>query len=325
VSKILVTGGAGYLGSVLVSKLLDDGHKVVVYDNLLYNQMSLLNVCNNKNFNFIYGDVRDYKRLDGYVQNSDVIIPLAAIVGFPACEKDKTLATEVNFNHIKNITDNISKEQVILYPNSNSGYGMGLGQKKECTEESPLTPISHYGITKCYSEDYLKDNSEAIIFRLATVFGISPRMRLDLLVNEFVYKALTDRYLVLFERKAVRNYIHIRDIARVFSFMIDNYDKCKGEIYNIGLSDANLSKEELVNKISEYIGDFSVSYSEYYKDPDKRDYIVSNEKIEKTDWRPKYSLDDGIKELIKGYKIIINNDSSHFRNAYPLGYGVGDR
>ncbi len=324
-SKILVTGGAGYLGSVLVPKLLDDGHKVVVYDNLLYNQMSLLNVCNNKNFNFICGDVRDYKRLDGYVQNSDVIIPLAAIVGFPACEKDKTLATEVNFNHIKNITDNISKEQQILYPNSNSGYGIGLGQEEECTEKSPLSPISHYGKIKCDAEGYLKNNSEAIIFRLATVFGMSPRMRLDLLVNEFVYKSLTDRYLVLFERKAVRNYIHIQDIANVFSFMIDNYEKCKGEIYNVGLSDANLSKEELVNKIKEHIGDFSVSYSEYYEDPDKRNYIVSNEKIEKMGWKPKYSLDDGIEELIKGYKIIINNDSSHFRNAYPLGYGKGDQ
>ena len=150
-------------------------------------------------------------------------------------------------------------------------------------------------------------------------------MRLDLLVNEFVYKALTDRYLVVFEKKAVRNYIHIQDIASVFSFMIDNYDKCKGEIYNVGLSDANLSKEELVNKIQESVGEFAISYSEYYEDPDKRNYIVSNKKVESTGWKSKYSLDDGIKELIKGYKVIINNDSSHFRNSFPLGYSIGDR
>jgi nucleoside-diphosphate-sugar epimerase len=278
-----------------------------------------LNVCNNKNFNFIYGDVRNYNELDKYIQKSDIIIPLAAIVGFPACEKDKNLATEVNFIQIKNIVNNISKEQRILFPNSNSGYGIGKDEIY-CTEESPLNPVSHYGVVKCQSEDYLKNNSEAIIFRLATVFGISPRMRLDLLVNEFVYKALTDRYITIFEKKAVRNYIHIQDIANVFSFMINNYDKCKGEVYNVGLSDANLNKEELVNKIQEHIGEFAVSYSEYYEDPDKRNYIISNEKIESLGWKPKYSLDDGIKELIKGYKIIINNDSSHFRNSFPLGY-----
>ena len=320
--NILITGGAGYLGSVLVPNLLDDGHEVTVYDNLLYNQLSLLNVCNNKNFEFVYGDVRDYSKLIKYVNKSDIIIPLAAIVGFPSCEKDKNLATEVNFIQIKNIVDNISKEQKILFPNSNSGYGIGKDEIY-CTEESPLNPLSHYGITKCNAEDYLKDNSNAVIFRLATVFGMSDRMRLDLLVNEFVYKALTDRYLVLFERKAVRNYIHIRDIANVFSFMINNYDKCKGEIYNVGLSDANLSKEELVNKIKEQIGEFAISYSEYYEDPDKRNYIVSNEKIESTGWKPQYSLEDGIEELVKGYKIIINNDSSHFRNAFPLGYSTG--
>ena len=320
--KILITGGAGYLGSILVSKLLKDNHQVTVYDNLIYNQLSLLNVCNDKDFHFLYGDVRDYERLDKYVQKADVIIPLAAIVGFPACEKDKQLATDVNFIHIKNMVDNSSKQQLILYPNSNSGYGIGI-DGIYCTEESPLNPLSHYGITKCNAEDYLKDNSNAVIFRLATVFGMSDRMRLDLLVNEFVYKALTDRYLVLFERKAVRNYIHIRDIANVFSFMINNYDKCKGEIYNVGLSDANLSKEELVNKIKKHIGEFAISYSEYYEDPDKRNYIVSNEKIESMGWKPQYSLEDGIEELVKGYKIIINNDSSHFRNAFPLGYSTG--
>ena len=318
--KILITGGAGYLGSVLVPKLLNEGHKVTVYDNLLYNQLSLLNVCNNKNFDFIHGDVRDYENLNKYIQTHDVIIPLAAIVGFPACDRDTELATAVNYQHIHDIVSNISTQQMLLYPNSNSGYGSK--DNGVCTEKDRLTPISHYGHTKCDAENYIKSFSNGIIFRLATVFGISPRMRLDLLVNEFVYKALSDRYLVVFEGNAVRNYIHIRDIANVFVFMVDNYERCKGEIYNVGLSDANLSKEQLVNKIKEYVGDFAVSYSEYYEDPDKRNYIVSNEKIESTGWKPKYSLDDGIKELIQGYKIIINNDSSHFRNAFPLGYGL---
>ena len=321
--KILVTGGAGYLGSILVPKLLNNNHQVTVYDNLIYNQLSLLNVCNDKNFEFVYGDVRDYSKLIKYVNKSDVIIPLAAIVGFPACERDKQMATAVNFQHIKDIVDNLSHEQMLLFPNSNSGYGHQ--SEGVCTEKDKLTPISHYGHSKCDAENYIKSFSTGIIFRLATVFGISPRMRLDLLVNEFVYKALTDRYLVLFERKAVRNYIHIQDIASIFSFMIDNYDKYKGEIYNVGLSDSNISKEELVNKIKKHIGEFAISYSEYYEDPDKRNYIVSNEKVESTGWRPRYSLDDGIQELINGYKIIINNDSSHFRNAFPLGYGIGDR
>tara|TARA_B100000287_G_scaffold105555_1_gene97844 strand:+ start:1007 stop:1972 length:966 start_codon:yes stop_codon:yes gene_type:complete len=317
--KILVTGGAGYLGSVLVPKLLNKGHSVTVYDNLLYNQLSLLNVCHNKNFNFIYGDVREHKTLREQVSKHDVIIPLAAIVGFPACDRDIHLATSVNFQQIQDIVDHLDRGQLLLFPNSNSGYG----QQTEgvCTEKDRLTPISHYGHTKCDAENYIKSFSNGIIFRLATVFGISPRMRLDLLVNEFVYKALTDRYLVLFERKAIRNYIHIQDIANVFSFMIDNYEKCQGEIYNVGLSDANLSKQELVDKIQEYIGEFVVSHSEYYEDPDKRNYIVSNEKIESTGWKPQYSLDDGIQELVNGYKIIVNNDSSHFRNAFPLGYG----
>ena len=319
--KILITGGAGYLGSILVPKLLKDNHQVTVYDNLIYNQLSLLNVCNDKDFHFVYGDVRDYERLDKYVQKADVIIPLAAIVGFPACEKDKQLATDVNFIHIKNIVDNSSKQQLILYPNSNSGYGIGI-EGIYCTEESPLNPLSHYGITKCNAEDYLKDNSNAVIFRLATVFGISPRMRLDLLVNEFVYKALTDRYITVFEKDFIRNYIHIRDVAFTFNFMIDNYDKYNGEVFNVGLSDSNLSKEELVEKIKGYIPDFAITYSDYYEDPDKRNYLVSNEKVESTGWIPKYSLDDGIKELIMGYKIIINNDVSHFRNGFPLTYGA---
>jgi nucleoside-diphosphate-sugar epimerase len=317
--KVLITGGAGYLGSVLCTDLVKN-HEVIVYDNLMYNQMTLLNLFNNKNFKFIYGDVRDYSNLNKYVNWADVIIPLAAIVGFPACDKDKQLATAVNYYQIKDILKNSSKDQRIIFPNTNSGYG----QRTEgiCTEDQKLTPVSHYGITKCDSENLLLDSGRAITFRLATVFGMSERMRLDLLVNEFVYKALTDRYITLFQAHTIRNYIHIKDVSSAFEFMIDNYEDNVGEAFNVGLSDTNISKLELTERIKKYIPDFVVNQSDYYEDPDKRDYIVSNKKIELAGWKPKYSLEDGIQELINGYKIIINNDSSHFRNGFPIKYGV---
>ena len=318
--NILITGGAGYLGSVITPLLLDKGHNVTVYDNLMYNQLTLSDLCYKPNFKFVYGDVRDYAKLNKHIQKADVIVPLAAIVGFPACEKDKQLATSVNYYQIQDIIKNTSKEQTIVFPNTNSGYG--TRSNGICTENQKLKPISHYGITKCDSEDLLLKNGNAIIFRFATVFGVSPRMRLDLLVNEFVYKALTDKYITIFERKAVRNYIHIRDVADVFNFMIDNKDEYKGEIFNVGLSDANINKQELAELIKKYISDFAITYSDYYEDPDKRDYIVSNEKIENTGWTPKYNLDDGVKELIMAYQIIINNDTSHFRNGFPLTYGA---
>ena len=318
--NVLITGGAGYLGSVIVPLLLDKGHYVTVYDNLLYNQVSLTNLCYKRNFEFIYGDVRDYTKLNNYVNKSDCIIPLAGIVGFPACEKDKSLATAVNYYQIKDIVDNMSPDQRLLFPKTNSGYGSRIDGM--VTENNKLTPISHYGHTKCDAENYIKSYSKGIIFRLATVFGISQRMRLDLLVNEFVYKALTDKYITIFEREAVRNYIHIRDVASVFEWMIVNYDTHKNQIFNVGLSDTNINKQQLAEKIKEYIPDLTITYSDYYKDPDKRDYIVSNKKIESTGWNPKYSLDDGIKELIMAYQIIINNDASHFRNGFPLTYGA---
>tara|TARA_B100001996_G_scaffold241243_1_gene186565 strand:+ start:1686 stop:2651 length:966 start_codon:yes stop_codon:yes gene_type:complete len=318
--NILITGGAGYLGSVITPLLVDKGHNVTVYDNLMYNQLTLSDLCYKPNFKFVYGDVRDYAKLNKHIQKADVIVPLAAIVGFPACEKDKQLATSVNYYQIQDIIKNTSKEQTIVFPNTNSGYG--TRSNGICTENQKLKPISHYGVTKCDSEDLLLKNGNAIIFRFATVFGVSPRMRLDLLVNEFVYKALTDKYITIFERKAVRNYIHIRDVADVFNFMIDNKDEYKGEIFNVGLSDANINKQELAELIKKYISDFAITYSDYYEDPDKRDYIVSNEKIENTGWTPKYNLDDGIKELMMAYQIIINNDTSHFRNGFPLTYGA---
>lgn len=317
--KILITGGAGYLGSIISKHMLELNHTVTVLDNLYFNQLSPLEFTPNINYNFIFGDIRNEKLLIDEVKKNDVIIPLAAIVGFPACASNPKLAWEINYNQILNITKNISQNQYIIFPNTNSGYGIGTDQL-ECTEETPLNPISIYGETKVSAEKYLRENTSAVCFRLATVFGTSLRMRIDLLVNEFVYKAMTDKYIVVFEKDFRRNFIHIQDVGNVFTHSLINYEIMKNNSYNIGLSDANLSKEELLNKIKQYIPDFAISYSTFYKDPDKRDYIVSNKKIESTGWRPKYSLDDGILELIKTYKVIIPKMSSEFRNGFPLGY-----
>lgn len=314
--KILITGGAGYLGSVFTRNLLKN-HEVIVYDNLMYNQTSLLDLSNNPNFTFHYGDVREWNKLKYLVEQVDVVIPLAALVGFPLCEKDKDLATSINTTQIQNIVDVLSDDQMILYPNTNSGYGTrGDGMVDETNE---LTPISHYGRTKCEAEDYIINESNGISFRLATVFGVSSRMRTDLLVNDFVYKLLTDRYITLFEHKFVRNFIHIQDVSRAFEYMIDNYYTFNNEIFNLGLSDENITKKQLVEKIQSHIPNTSVNYSDYYVDPDKRDYIVSNEKIEETGWKPIFTLDDGIKELIQSYKMIVPTQSQ-YRNTTPLSY-----
>ena len=314
--KILITGGAGYLGSVLTRNLLKK-HEVIVYDNLMYNQTSLLDLSNNPNFTFHYGDVREWSKLKYLVEQVDIVIPLAALVGFPLCEKDKDLATSINTTQIQNIVDVLSDDQMILYPNTNSGYGTrGDGVVDETNE---LTPISHYGKTKCEAENYIINESNGISFRLATVFGVSSRMRTDLLVNDFVYKLLTDRYITLFEHKFVRNFIHIQDVSRAFEYMIDNYYTFNNEIFNLGLSDENITKKQLVEKIQSHIPNTSVNYSDYYVDPDKRDYIVSNEKIEEAGWKPIFTLDDGIKELIQSYKMIVPTQSQ-YRNTTPLSY-----
>ena len=314
--KILITGGAGYLGSVFTRNLLKN-HEVIVYDNLMYNQTSLVDLSNNPNFTFHYGDVREWSKLKYLVEQVDIVIPLAALVGFPLCEKDKDLATSINTTQIQNIVDVLSNDQMILYPNTNSGYGTrGKGMVDETNE---LTPISHYGQTKCEAEDYIINESNGISFRLATVFGVSSRMRTDLLVNDFVYKLLTDRYITLFEHKFVRNFIHIQDVSRAFEYMIDNYHTFNNEIFNLGLSDENITKKQLVEKIQSHIPNTSVNYSDYYVDPDKRDYIVSNEKIEEAGWKPIFTLDDGIKELIQSYKMIVPTQSQ-YRNTTPLSY-----
>jgi nucleoside-diphosphate-sugar epimerase len=261
--KILITGGAGYLGSVITGKMLNAGYEVIVLDKLIFNQVSLLTYTSNPKFKFIHGDVRNLTLLERLCNEVDIIIPLAAIVGFPACDVEPELAKEINFKQIFNIVKFTNgKGKKILYPNTNSGYGIGIGQL-ECTEESPLNPISVYGTTKCEAESFLKSNTNAIIFRLATVFGVSPRMRTDLLVNDFTYKAITDKYIVIFEKNFKRNFIHIQDVANVFHFMLENYEKYKGEIFNVGLSDANLSKQELLEKIQLRVKDFAISYNDY--------------------------------------------------------------
>ena len=318
--KILITGGAGYLGSVITGKMLNAGHEVVVLDKLVFNQTSLLVYTSNPNFKFIHGDVRNESLLEKLCNEVDVVIPLAAIVGFPACDAEPELAKEINFKQIFNIVKFTKGKNVkILYPNTNSGYGIGVGQT-ECTEESPLNPISIYGTTKCSAENFLKSSTDAIIFRLATVFGVSPRMRTDLLVNDFTYKAITDKYIVVFEKSFKRNFIHIQDVANVFLFMLENYGKYKGEVFNVGLSNANLSKQELLEKIQTHVKNFAVSYNDYYEEPDKRDYIVSNTKVELTGWSPKWDIDMGINELIMAYQMIVPKMGAEFRNGFPLGY-----
>jgi nucleoside-diphosphate-sugar epimerase len=304
--RVLVTGGAGYIGSILTSELLRAGHKVTVLDNFMYRQNSLLECAANDNFDVIRADARDESILKEALKGADYIIPLAALVGAPLCNKDKIGAVTINRDAIASIVKLASKEQRIIIPTTNSGYG--VGQKGVyCTEESPLSPITLYGKIKMEAEKIVLERGNSISFRLATVFGISPRMRIDLLVNDFTYRAVRDRFVVIFEGHFKRNYIHVRDVARVFIHAIDNFTGMKNEPYNVGLTEANISKLELCAKIKEQVSDFVYLESPIGEDPDKRDYIVSNEKIERTGFKPLYSLDMGIRELIKGYKIINNN------------------
>lgn len=304
--NVLVTGGAGYLGSMLVPKLLEAGHKVTVLDAFIFGQNSLLECCANENFEIIKGDARDEGILKAILPKFDILIPLAALVGAPLCSRDAIGTVTINRDAIKTMTELASKEQRIIYPTTNSGYGIGE-QGIYCTEKTPLRPISTYGKTKVEAEEIVLNRGNAITFRLATVFGMAPRMRLDLLVNDFTYRAVNDRFIVVFEGHFKRNYIHIRDVARAFLHAIDNFESMKNEPYNVGLSDANLSKLELCEKIKEHIPNFTIMEAPIGKDPDQRDYIVSNDKIEATGFKPVHSLDMGIKELIKGYKIITNS------------------
>ena len=308
--KILITGGAGYIGSILASNLIKKNYEITVFDNFLYNQTSLLDLCRNKNFKVINGDVRDNEKIDPIIKQSDIIIPLAALVGAPICKKDPKGSEDINKNSIFNLLNTISKNQIIIMPTTNSAYGGGQGGV-ECNENSPLNPISKYAKDKVQIEEKIMDRENTISLRLATVFGMSPRMRFDLLVNDFVRRAYLDRFIVLFESHFKRNYIHVQDVARCFEHCLDNFANMKTNIYNVGLSDANLSKKELCEKIKQYKSDFVILESEIEKDIDQRNYIVSNKKIEGTGFKPKYSIDFGIIEVLKGCEILSKKQYSN--------------
>jgi nucleoside-diphosphate-sugar epimerase len=304
--NILITGGAGYLGSTMVPEFLADGHKVTVLDNFMFKQSSLNHCCFHPNFKIIKGDIRQKSTMALVMKSADVIIPLAALVGAPLCNLDPVGATTINHDAIELMISLLSQEQIVLMPTTNSAYGTG-DKDNYCNEDSPLRPISQYAIEKVEIEKKLMQHNNAISFRLATVFGMSPRMRIDLLVNDFTYRAVNDKFVVLFESHFKRNYVHVRDVCRVFQHALSKHSTMKGQIYNVGLSEANVSKKELCEVIKKQLPDFIYIDEQIGKDPDQRNYIVSNEKIESTGFETQFDLDHGISELIKGYTMIKNN------------------
>ena len=309
--KILITGGAGYIGSILAPELINKNFKVTVLDNFMFKQASLNHLCFHKNFNIINGDIRDSMLMQKLLRDHDLILPLAAIVGAPLCNKDPYSAQSINHDAIIDMIKKSSKNQMIIMPTTNSAYGTG-DKNNYCDEKSPLNPISKYAVDKVEIEKILMSRENSISYRLATVFGMSPRMRIDLLVNDFTYRAYHDSAMIIFEGHFKRNFIHVRDVVRGFVHAIENFDKMKSEIYNVGLSDANLSKLELCGEIKKHLPNFTYVEEKLKKDPDQRNYIVSNEKIESTGFSPKHSLSDGIEELIKGYAMLKNQSFGNF-------------
>jgi nucleoside-diphosphate-sugar epimerase len=299
-----VSGGAGYLGSVLCEHLLQAGYRVTVLDNLMYGQASLFHLLANPKMNFARGDARDEALVRRLLADADVIIPLAAIVGAPACDRDPWLARSVNLDAVVTLNRMRSPRQLLIYPTTNSGYGIKSGEI-HCNEDTPLEPVTLYGRTKVDAEAALLQSPQTITLRLATVFGLSPRMRIDLLVNHFVYSAVTDGYLVIFEKDFKRNYIHIRDVADCFVHCIEHAERMVGRPYNVGLDAANLSKEELALKVKDYVPSFYLHFSETGSDPDKRNYIVSNQRLREAGFEARRSLDEGIQELVKGYRMLV--------------------
>jgi nucleoside-diphosphate-sugar epimerase len=309
--KVLVTGGAGYIGSILVPKMLSLGWHVTLVDTFRGGGTELSGACQYETFRPVKGDARDERLLDELVPKHDIIIPLAALVGAPLCKEDQIGATTLNRDAVRAIVKRSSADQIVVYPTTNSGYGIGE-QGKFCTEETPLRPISLYGTTKVEAEQAVLEKGNGVTLRLATVFGMSPRLRIDLLVNDFTYRAVTDRAVLIFEGHFKRNYIHIQDIAKTFLHAIENYSVMRGQPYNVGLSTANLSKLELCERIKQQLPNFVYVEAPIGEDPDKRDYIVSNEKLEKTGWSPDWPLERGIAELIRGYTMLRN---SRFANV----------
>lgn len=295
--RILVTGGAGYIGSVLVPELIGDGHRVTVLDDFRYGQMSLAAYCAENALRLIRGNARDTALLRELAKEHDAFIPLAAVVGAPACDKDPVEAQEINFGAVAELCGVLSPSQLVLYPNTNSGYG--IGGEERCTEESPLRPVSLYGRTKVWAEQVVMERERSVAFRLATVFGVSPRMRTDLLVNDFVRRAVFGRELVLYEAQARRNFVHVRDVATAFLRAL-RQSSMHGQVYNCGDTRANMTKAALCDAVCRHLPGFRWTHGEG-ADPDKRDYIVSNDKLEATGWRPLHSLDFGITELVKFY------------------------
>ena len=304
--KILVTGGAGYIGSILVPLLLQNGHSVKVIDNFMYGQTSLLDCCKHHSFEIIRGDVRNEDLLEQHLSSADAIFPLACLTGAPLCDRDPTGAKQINHNAVRFIAEKKSREQLLIFPCTNSGYGVGQ-DGIYCDEATPMRPISLYGKLKVELERYLLDRGDCITFRFATVFGVSPRMRLDLLVNDFTFRAVVDRAVVLFEAHFKRNYLHVQDAAQAFLHALENYEIMVGEPFNVGLSEANLSKQELCEVIQKHVPNFSYVISEIGKDPDQRNYIVSNTKIEETGYQTQVELNLGIRELVKGFQIVRRN------------------
>lgn len=302
-SRVLVTGGAGYLGSVLCEHLLDAGCRITVLDNLAHRQHSLFHLCANPAFTFEYGDARDEGVVRRLLAAADVVIPLAAVVGAPACDRDPWLAKALNLDAVKMLNRLRSPNQLVVFPTTNSGYGMKPGAAY-CTEDTPLEPISLYGRTKADAEAELLGSRNAISLRLATVFGMSPRMRVDLLVNHFVYAAVKDRYLVIFEKHFRRNFVHIRDVADCMIYCVRHADAMAGRCYNVGLESANLTKEQLALKVKEQVPDFDIEFAAIGQDPDKRDYIVSNQRLRDAGFEARRSLEEGIGELLKGYRML---------------------
>ena len=301
--KVLVTGAAGYLGSILVPELLRAGHSVKAVDNFIYHQTSLLDVCYDEKLTVIRGDVRDRGRMREWIKDADFILPLACLTGAPACERDPIGARTTNLEAIAVLLQLRGQGQNVIFPTTNSGYGIGQ-TGIHCDEKTPLNPISLYGRLKVDAERAVLEAGHSVTLRFATVFGVSPRMRLDLLVNDFVYRAIHDRFVVLFEADFKRNYIHVRDVARAFLHTMGNFEKMKGEPYNVGLSDCNLNKRELCGAIKLQIPEFHFMESKVGEDPDKRNYIVSNVKFEATGFAPMFSLQKGIAELLRGYQIV---------------------
>ena len=309
--NILCSGGAGYIGSILVPHLLRRGHEVTVIDNFMYGQTSLMDCCHDRKLKIVRGDARDERLIAEHLKSADAVFPLACLTGAPACDRDPVGARTVNLDAVKCLLDLRSANQRIVFPTTNSGYGMGRDGAL-CTEETPLAPVSLYGRLKVEAEEAVLGGASTITLRLATVFGVSPRMRLDLLVNDFTYRAVTDGYVVLFESHFKRNYIHVRDVARAFAHCLDHFEEMRGEPYNVGLSDANLSKRELCEEIKKQVPDFYFVDAAVGRDPGQRNCIVSNEKIERAGFKPLISLQEGIAELIRAYPIL--QRSAH-RNA----------